>query len=46
MILLWLSGGPSHLDMWDMKPEAPAEVRGEFKPFAGVNLPTFLPESG
>src|SRR6185369_12113726 len=29
-ILLWLNGGPSHLDMFDPKPEAPAEVRGEF----------------
>ena len=29
-IILFLDGGPSHLDMWDMKPEAPAEVRGEF----------------
>ena len=30
-ILLFLDGGPSHLDMWDMKPDAPVEVRGEFK---------------
>ena len=30
-ILLFLDGGPSHLDMWDMKPEAAVEVRGEFK---------------
>lgn len=29
-IILFLNGGPSHLDMWDMKPDAPAEVRGEF----------------
>ncbi len=29
-ILLWLGGGPSHIDMFDPKPEAPAEVRGEF----------------
>src|SRR5262249_22675629 len=28
VILFWLSGGPSHLDMWDPKPDAPAEVRG------------------
>ena len=33
-ILVFLNGGPSHLDMWDMKPDAPAEVRGEFKPIA------------
>ena len=30
VILFWLSGGPSHLDMWDPKPDAPAEVRGPF----------------
>lgn len=29
-ILIWLDGGPSHLDMWDPKPQAPAEVRGPF----------------
>lgn len=32
VILLWQPGGPSHIDMWDLKPEAPAEFRGEFKP--------------
>jgi uncharacterized protein (DUF1501 family) len=32
VILVWLSGGPSTIDMWDLKPEAPAEIRGEFKP--------------
>jgi hypothetical protein len=32
VILLYLFGGPSHLDMLDMKPDAPAEVRGGFKP--------------
>lgn len=31
-ILFFLCGGASHIDMWDMKPEAPAEFRGEFKP--------------
>ncbi|HEV3342650.1 MAG TPA: DUF1501 domain-containing protein [Pirellulales bacterium] len=31
-ILIFLNGGPSHLDMWDMKPEAPEGIRGEFKP--------------
>ena len=30
-ILLFLDGGPSHLDMWDMKPDAAVEIRGEFK---------------
>jgi hypothetical protein len=31
-ILIWLNGGPSHIDMYDLKPDAPAEFRGEFKP--------------
>jgi hypothetical protein len=30
VILFWLSGGPSHLDMWDPKPEAPREIRGPY----------------
>src|SRR5262245_55414699 len=30
VILLWMRGGPSHIDMWDPKPDAPAEFRGEF----------------
>jgi hypothetical protein len=30
VILLWMRGGPSHHDMWDPKPDAPVEVRGEF----------------
>ena len=46
-ILIFLNGGPSHLDMWDMKPDAPAEIRGEFKPIAtsvpGVQLSEHLP---
>src|SRR5436190_20517088 len=32
VILLWLDGGPGHMDMYDMKPEAPAEYRGIWKP--------------
>src|SRR5207248_8653460 len=32
VILIWLDGGPSHLDTYDMKPEAPAEYRGIWKP--------------
>lgn len=31
-VLIWLAGGPSHLDTWDMKPDAPLEIRGNFKP--------------
>ncbi len=30
VILIWLSGGPSHIDMWDPKPDAPAEIRGPY----------------
>ncbi len=33
-ILIWLDGGPSHLDTFDLKPDAPAEVRGDFRPSA------------
>src|ERR1700678_29508 len=33
-ILIWLSGGASHIDTWDMKPDAAAEYRGPFKPMA------------
>ena len=31
-ILLWMTGGPSHIDTFDLKPEAPVNVRGEFQP--------------
>ncbi|MBM3458585.1 MAG: DUF1501 domain-containing protein, partial [Armatimonadetes bacterium] len=31
-IFLYLQGGPSTIDMWDLKPDAPAEVRGPFRP--------------
>lgn len=37
-VFLFLFGGPSHIDLWDMKPEAPAEIRGEFQPVA-TNIP-------
>jgi uncharacterized protein (DUF1501 family) len=37
-ILLWMQGGPSHHDTFDPKPDAPAEVRGEFQ-----TIPTTLP---
>src|SRR5262245_35713951 len=38
VIILWMRGGPSHIDMWDPKPDAPLEYRGEF----GV-MPTNVP---
>jgi len=37
-IMLFLVGGPSHIDTWDPKPAAPAEVRGPFRPIA-TNVP-------
>ncbi len=38
VILLWMAGSPSHIDTYDLKPNAPAEVRGPFQPIA-TNLP-------
>lgn len=47
VILLWLWGGPSHLDTFDMKPDSPLEYRGPFEPIAtkvpGVNYCELLP---
>jgi uncharacterized protein (DUF1501 family) len=37
-IMVYLNGGPSHLDMYDLKPDAPVEYRGEFKPIR-TNVP-------
>jgi hypothetical protein len=34
VINIFLGGGPPHQDMWDLKPDAPSEIRGEFKPIA------------
>src|SRR5438132_3266474 len=33
-IFILLCGGPSHLDCWDLKPSAPAEIRGPYQPIA------------
>lgn len=38
VILVWQGGGPSHIDTWDPKPEAPAEIRGTFDPI-DTNVP-------
>src|SRR5438045_3845460 len=47
VILVLLSGGASHLDTLDMKPQAPAEIRGEFQPIAtavpGIQVCEHLP---
>jgi hypothetical protein len=37
-IMIYLPGGPSHMDMYDLKPNAPAEFRGEFRPI-NTNVP-------
>lgn len=46
-ILIFYYGGPSHLDTYDMKPGAPAEIRGEFQPIAtsvpGLHISEHLP---
>src|SRR5262245_35441734 len=38
VIQIFMGGGPSHLDMYDLKPDAPAEIRGEFR-----EIPTRVP---
>ena len=47
VILLFLQGGPSHIDIWDPKPDAPSNVRGEFKPIrtnvSGIWLSETMP---
>lgn len=40
VIMVYLPGGPSHIDMYDLKPDAPVEIRGEFKPIA-TSVPGF-----
>jgi hypothetical protein len=46
-IMLFLLGGPSHIDTWDMKPNAPAEVRGPFQPIqtnaTGIQISEIFP---
>ena len=46
-IFLFLVGGPSQLDTWDMKPDAPAEIRGPFKPIPtnvdGIRISEIFP---
>jgi hypothetical protein len=47
VIMICLGGGPSQVDMYDMKPEAPAEIRGEFRPIKsnvpGMEVSELLP---
>ena len=48
VILFWANGGPSHLDTFDLKPDAPAEVRGPFRPIktnvTGIHITEQLPQ--
>lgn len=47
VIMIWLRGGASHIDSYDMKPNAPVEIRGEFNPIAtnvaGVQICEYMP---
>lgn len=47
-ILIWLDGGPGHMDMYDMKPEAPAEYRGIWSPIhtnvPGIEITELFPK--
>jgi Protein of unknown function (DUF1501) len=47
VVILYLSGGPSQLDMWDMKPDAPLEIRGTFQPITtrvpGIRICEHMP---
>ena|SRR5688572_28758260 len=49
VIILWMRGGPSHIDMWDPKPDAPEEFRGEFGTMnsrvPGIQLTDMLPKT-
>lgn len=40
IIMVYLNGGPSHIDLYDLKPDAPVEYRGEFRPIR-TNVPGF-----
>jgi len=48
VIMVWLAGGPATIDMWDLKPNAPEGIRGEFKPIPtsvpGVEISEHLPK--
>src|SRR5438876_8510748 len=48
VINIFLGGGPPHQDMWEIKTEAPAEIRGEFKPIAtsvpGIQIGEVFPK--
>src|SRR5436309_12977419 len=47
VLLIFLQGGPSHIDIWDPKPDAPSNIRGDFKPIKsnvpGISLSEVMP---
>lgn len=47
-ILIWMDGGPTHLETFDLKPKAPAEIRGEFSPIStnvpGMQICEYMPQ--
>ena len=49
VILLWLAGGPATIDIWDLKPNAPEGIRGDFKPITtsapGVAISEHMPKT-
>jgi uncharacterized protein (DUF1501 family) len=49
VIMLWLGGGPATIDIWDLKPDAPETIRGDFKPIdtsvPGVRISEHLPKT-
>src|SRR5260221_6882005 len=49
VILVFNCGGPSHIDLWDPKPDAPEDVRGSFRPMAtnvsGIRVSELLPRA-
>ena len=49
VLMVWLAGAPSTIDIWDLKPDAPDHIRGEFKPITtsarGVRICEFMPKT-
>ena len=47
VIMVYLNGGPSHIDLYDLKPDAPVEYRGDFRPVRsdvpGIDISEHLP---
>lgn len=49
VLMIWLAGGPSTIDIWDLKPDAPDNIRGDFKPIAtrakGIQICEQMPKT-